>query len=358
MVDRSFSQASSDGNLLVYAGRFVDRLPDEVADGSCILSDWDVLPKKVARALEHADALLLMDPLSFPFEALIDDHWNLPITVVLPGEFDARALVTIFGSVLFEHLGPFDYIATSDAALWETLSSRYGWAENQRLPVEANRLGKVLDEVRSLLKAQSAAFEVFGEPQSTLKTAKARHRSQVAVLRPRVAAAKAKGACGTSLDVLGLGPDSLQRISALGLERLRLFGGEAAQAFEEADRVETPGQRIDLRRPEPVLPYEDRSFDLVVSIDFMKRCAATARRALLYEMRRVIRSEGHLLFLEEFVPDQHMAAAFPIVSLTEFVELILDATHGRVAIEHMESLQYPYDDMFRSGLLSFSKLGG
>jgi len=65
-----------------------------------------------------------------------------------------------------------------------------------------------------------------------------------------------------------------------------------------------------------------------------------------------------LLFLEDFVCMEQPAK--PIIypmSVTEFADLVLDATAGEAVLEHVESLRYPGEDMRRGGLISLSRLG-
>jgi hypothetical protein len=45
------------------------------------------------------------------------------------------------------------------------------------------------------------------------------------------------------------------------------------------------------------------------------------------------------------------------MSINGFVDLVLEATAGRVVLEHLEALRYPHDPFFRGGLLSLSKVG-
>jgi len=45
------------------------------------------------------------------------------------------------------------------------------------------------------------------------------------------------------------------------------------------------------------------------------------------------------------------------MSVTEFEDLILDATAGQVVLEHMEALKYPGEDLYRGGLISLLRLG-
>jgi hypothetical protein len=59
------------------------------------------------------------------------------------------------------------------------------------------------------------------------------------------------------------------------------------------------------------------------------------------------------MFLEDFVAGdlEH------VVSIQKFVDLVLEATAGRVILEHFEALRYPRDPYFRGGLISLSKVG-
>jgi hypothetical protein len=45
------------------------------------------------------------------------------------------------------------------------------------------------------------------------------------------------------------------------------------------------------------------------------------------------------------------------MSVSEFMDLILEETAGQVVLEYMESLRYPQDDLFRGGIISLLKLG-
>ena len=64
------------------------------------------------------------------------------------------------------------------------------------------------------------------------------------------------------------------------------------------------------------------------------------------------------MFLENFVftRQPEVPAVYPI-SATDFEDLILDVTNGQVALEHVESLRYPDENLRRGGLISLRRLG-
>ena len=64
------------------------------------------------------------------------------------------------------------------------------------------------------------------------------------------------------------------------------------------------------------------------------------------------------MFLEDFVftRQPEKPVIYPM-SVTEFVDLILDATAGQVALEYVESLRYPDENLRRGGLISLMRLG-
>ena len=65
-----------------------------------------------------------------------------------------------------------------------------------------------------------------------------------------------------------------------------------------------------------------------------------------------------MLFLEDFVftRGSEQPRIYPM-SVTEFEDLIFDATAGQVALEYVESLRYPDEDLRRGGLISLIRLG-
>jgi SAM-dependent methyltransferase len=346
---------------VIYAGRFVDQIADaDLPDYCIVLGEQDALPHKLTGLLNHANMLVFLDLLSFPLEVMTDEHWDVPIVVVLPSGFDVESLTITFGSELLERLGFFDRIVASQSALWEELRRKYSWAENQRVPVVSDYPSVVTKTVCALLKAQSAsptAPKAEGVDRDLCHN-KVLHCVQAAALEPRFAAARRRRDTKIPLDVLEVGTSVGRWASSFDLTKTRFVGIDAREELVRTARVNFPEGRFDRLGSDLLLPYEDESFDLVFSVTVMHHNCAPAKRTLLSEMWRVARPGGRLLFLENFVFTRRpeVPAIHPI-SVTGFVDLILDASAGQVVLEHVESLRYPGEDLRRGGLISLLRLG-
>jgi SAM-dependent methyltransferase len=346
---------------VIYAGRFVDQIPDTDLPGDCIvLGKHDALPHKLTGALDRASTLVLLDLLSFPCEAMSGDHWDLPIIVVIPSGFDVESWITNFGSALFECLGFFDRIVVSDSATWEKLRRKYHWAASQRVPVVSEHPSEVAKTVRNLVATESislAAPRADGTDH-VLRSTKALYRVQAAALEPRFAAAADKRDTNIPLDALEVGMGAGRWATSFDPTKTKFVGIDAREDLVEAARANFPEGRFDHLGSDLLFPYGDESFDLVFCVTVMHQNPAPAKRTLLSEMWRVARPGARLLLLETFVfPKQREELVIYPMSVTEFVDLILDATAGRVVLEHVESLRYPGEDLRRGGLISLLRLG-
>jgi ubiquinone/menaquinone biosynthesis C-methylase UbiE len=343
----AFPRTDVGGRPVIYAGRFVDKIPDGGLTGDClVLSEQDALPHKLSGILDPANALILLDLSTFPFEAMVGDRWDVPIIVVIPSGQDVDSLTTNFGSLLFERLGFFDRLVVPNTATWDGLRRRYHWAEGQLLLVSSDHPSEVAMTVCSLL----ADDRIDHRPRSY----KALHRVQAAALEPQFAAAGEKA----PLDVLEVGSGAGRWAASFDPTKTRFVGIDAGEDLVETARANFPEGRFDHLSSNLLLPYEDGSFDLVFSVTVMHRYPAPAKRTLLSEMWRVARPGARLVFLETFVfPGQPKEPAIYPMSVAEFEDLILDATAGQVTLENAESLRYPGDDLRRGGLISLLRLG-
>jgi ubiquinone/menaquinone biosynthesis C-methylase UbiE len=322
-------------------------MPDGGLPGECVvLGEQDVLPHKLGGVINRANALILLDLPTFPFEAMTGDRWDVPMVVVIPSGLDVDTLITNFGPVLLERLGFFDRIVVPDSATWDGLRWKYHWAEGQRASVTGDHPSEVAKSVCTLLPGDL----IDHSPRSN----KALHRVQAAALEPRFAASGEKA----PLDVLEVGSGAGRWASRFDPTKTRFVGIDAREDLVETARANFPEGRFDHLGSDLLLPYEDGCFDLVFSVTVMHRTPAPAKRTLLSEMWRVARPGARLVFLETFVfPGQPKEPAVYPMSVAEFADLILDATAGQVALEHTESLRYPGEDLRRGGLISLLRLG-
>jgi SAM-dependent methyltransferase len=347
----AYARADVGGRPVIYAGRFVDKIPDGGLPGECVvLGEQDALPHRLSGVLGHANTLILLDLPSFPLEAMTGEHWDAPIVVVIPSGLDVEYLTTDFGPVLFERLGFFDRIVVSDSGTWDVLRRRYHWAESQRVSVTSDHPGEVAKTVCALL----ADDGMDHSPRFN----KALHRVQAAALGPRFAAAREKRDRKVPLDVLEVGAGAGCWVSSFDPTKTRFVGIDAREDLVETARANFPEGRFDHLGSDLLFPYEDESFDLVFSVTVMHRNPVPAKRTLLSEMWRVARPGARLFFLETFVfPGEPEEPVIYPMSVAEFVDLILGATAGQVVLEHVESLRYPGEDLRRGGLISVLRLG-
>ena len=161
-----------------------------------------------------------------------------------------------------------------------------------------------------------------------------------------------------TFDVLEVGAGIGRWASSFDLAKTRFVGVDISEGMVQAARANFPEGHFDRLGDDLILPYDDESFDLAFSVTVMHHNPTPAKRTLLSEMWRVTRPGGRLMFLEDFVTSRRSAKStvYPM-SVLKFVELLIEATAGQAVLEHVESLQYPHDNLTRSGLLSVSKLG-
>jgi SAM-dependent methyltransferase len=370
---------------VIYAGRFVDLVADVNLPSHYSICGRKDVPARFSAAVDEATALIVLDLHSFPSKVMTEDRWDVPLVVVLPLGVDAESLAAMFGTAVFERLGFFDRIVTSDSDVWEGLCRRYYWAENQRIGIKTDATGEVAMNLCALFEAESTTLTAFcsdrhkvaqdrkegcetpalpvGPPtlcsfHSDPRCIKAVHRVQAKVLQPRFAAAREKRTDDVPLDVLEVGTGVGRWAGSFDPADTRFSGVDTSKGMVTAARSNFPDRRFDQLSSKLLLPYDDESFDLVFGVAVMQHNPQLTRQTLLSEMWRVARPAGRLLFLEDFVTAKHREESLiPPTSVSEFVDLILEVTSGQVVLEHVESLRYPHDDLVRGGAISLLRLG-
>lgn len=332
---------------VIYAGRFADEIPPAKLPANCrILSDRDVLPFQLAGALGDATALVVLDLFSFPFESMTEEQRDVPLTAVLPPGFDAEFLNAVFGAPVLSAIGPFDRVAAADPNVWEGLRREYRWTESQRIELDE---GGPVEAARTCARlAQETAGFVPN---------KAVHRVQAGSLAPQFAAARGVRAGDVPFDVLEVGIASARWASGFDPATTRFAGLDLTGDGAKTLRAESPKARLDLAGDGFAFPYADEGFDLAFAVSVLHHQPAASKRAIVSEMWRAARPGGRLMFLEDFVREKEAGGPGHVVSVQGFVESVLEATAGRVVLEHFEALRYPGDPFFRGGLISLSKVG-
>ena len=163
----SVSHTSPVVSPAIYAGRSYGEIEEYRAKGhlpeTCrVISEWEVRAHEIRDLVHDARALIVADPLSFPWEMLPEEGWEIPLAVLLDLGIENTALKTILGPALFEHLGFFDYLITRDTALWQTLRKEYGWSEGQLISPDSDRPEKVAAEAARLLSGEQPGQTFFG----------------------------------------------------------------------------------------------------------------------------------------------------------------------------------------------------
>ena len=367
------------GRPMVYAGRFADRLDPSGLPDCEVVDEWEVLPARLAAGLEGASVLVVLDLLSFPLETMAEAAWGVPIVVLPSPELDVDALEPVFGPKLFDRLGFFDRVATADDELWEGLKLRRLWAEGQRLTLSEDRPEAAVTEILSWLSAEPETPNVLDDADEEelywgergvvgydpgavavhrrLAFDKAVHRAQAAGLEPQFVAARGERASGIAFDVLEVGAGEGRWAPSFDLLEARYAGAEADGGELDAARRNFPDRadrRFDRVERDLRLPYEDESFDLVFEVSAMRRLPSARRWGLVREMWRVAKPGGRVTLLEQFVAKG--GAGVHTTSVMEFVDLLVNATAGRVTLEHVQSLRYPHEALVKNGLISVAKL--
>lgn len=334
------------GAPVIYAGRFAKEVSRSLPDRE-ILDEWEVLPHQLVEATREASGLVVLDLLSFPFEAMTDEQWDIPLLAMPPPELDAGTLITVFGPALFDRLGPFDRIATADPKLWGTLRRRYSWANSQLIRLESRTPEKAAAEIPALLEST---------PED-LHFKKAAHRVEAQALAPRLAALRHAHA-DAPLDVLEVGAGDGQWPTSFDLFGTNFSGVYTSEDAVEAARRDFPEHSFSLPEKGFRLGQPDNTFALSFSVNFMRVQPDPARMKLISEMWRATRPGGSMIFVEDFVTGGSGDSGVSSLSVSGFVELVVEATAGRVVLDHVESLRYPGEDVVRGGLISLRKLGG
>jgi hypothetical protein len=329
-------RTEDDTASLLYIGRHRDV---DVPAGSTVLSDRDVLPVHLGPLLDRADCLTVLDPMSFPFDALRAADYDIPVAVELPGGWDAEVLVQLFGMPLLRNVGPFDLICTDEDETWRTLRSRHTWPAGIRAS-------------RAALRTRPR--DLAGDPPGSARGRKAVFRMLSKALRRQLDQARRGVPPGERFRTMILADEVDHWASLLPFAHADVVGialdpgiaGRAARNFPEwSFETQHPSDRD---QPETV--------HAALCMAALCDCGREDRDRRLGGLLRSLRVGGRLVVLDRFfdgLDGRTNGGPTPRQLLAE-----IGATAERhVVLEHVEALRIAGEDLTSVGLFAFTKLG-
>lgn len=282
---------------LVWSGRLAGD------DGRAGASDWSTSRDGLHEALNTASGLVVLDPLSFPWQELDTAARLLPVVVALPAELDAATLSDLLGTPMLSHLTPADTVVEPRPAVRVALAEAWGlppavWAD--ALP----------DDLDARLRGA--------------RTPKAAHAHLVAVVGEQLRAAA--GGAGTS------GP------------RVRAVGAATSHASALARATGGPVRTV----PDPVEPAPD-----VVVAALPDGATGHERRAVLREVRDLLHPGGRAV-VSAYVVDQPGGPAN--ARLSGLVEDLWQAFGTMVHVDDVRSARLPGELLSRVVVLTVTSL--
>jgi hypothetical protein len=125
VVERLLVDPAS-GSLVVWGGR-------RQVDTPGSLDGWSTDRATLLTTLDGASELVVLDPMSFPWESLRPADRSIPLVVVLPSELDGPALEQVLGRPLLTHLAAADRLVEPRADVRRALSEAWRIGDGQWL---------------------------------------------------------------------------------------------------------------------------------------------------------------------------------------------------------------------------------
>lgn len=129
------------GDIVVWTGRHAGLWVDG-------LDEWCCGRVELYDRLDVAPELIVLDALSFPWDALRPSDRDIPLVVALPPDLDEAGVEQVLGEAMLQYLTPYDRIIEARPEVREALARDYGLPSRVWIEVDARNLGGVLAAVR------------------------------------------------------------------------------------------------------------------------------------------------------------------------------------------------------------------
>jgi hypothetical protein len=322
------------GRLLFYVGR--DHEVEAPAAAQRV-DDWNVLPVRLGPMLDTIEHMTIVDPMSFPFDALREHHRSIPVAIRLPLGWTADDIVTLLGQPALSKLTALDRVATLDDEVWSQLRRRYSWPRGMRVSDRA-------------LLAGDAAGPRTGITRHFRRKADFR-AVRTALLREVDAALDALPA-GEQLAALVIGDDLSEWCSTLPLRKASVLG--VSSDGMEAERAGRDFPEWEFATELPLDAVE--RFHVALCAYVLCADSPDRRRLRLAVTLQSLRVGGILVILDRFL-EGHGGVSNGAPTPRELLGEIRSAAAGNVVVRDVEAIRLPREDLTSTGLLAFAKLG-
>ncbi len=342
------------GGPVVYVGRHRPEWLESL--DAAVLTDWDVLPRSLSRAVDSASELILFDPASFPYEQLDETGRDLPLTVVLPDALSGEDSRLLFGQPVLESLTVFDRVAGTAEQFDRFAADRFGW--HQWIDTDRRSAPDVVGDAIAGARENRLLFEqlvVHGDtdlvwPVPTT-SAKARHR----VLRRHVSSgiARARRTRPETSDYVGIlvGGGFARWVPEMLAHCNRVVAVEPNRAMWIRGSSSFP--QVDFRQlgPQMRLAVERERFELVVVDIGLNGRSPDQRREVLEGAYSALRPGGSLMVIEKLVsPTAEYGAR-------DLERDVAAAAHHALVLDDARAVQLPGETHHTHVVLQASKLG-
>jgi hypothetical protein len=323
------------------------------------ISSKETWPALMVERLAEAEQLVILEPMSFPYELMTEEDRDLPIVVQLPRKPDDEVLSLVLGGPLLSQLTPFDAIVLDYPSRHDFYWKHYriGWTQTI-LRSSPGLLGELISRPDLSSMASHHLRELGHDPTAWClpsRENKAKHRVQAKLLNEILSErvnliapqrdVRVLLAGRVSSRVLAMLPRSLaSSVSVLDL------GTEAV----ESRAIDWPHVEAMRLGPKMRFPFPRQRFDLVVLPWLYSDLPLEQWTPVTSEVVRVSRPGGLIVVIDRFVPRN---PGVPVVAFDDLRHHLTEEALISLSIRDLCSMTYKRDSGPSDAALVLARLG-